>query len=53
MAEKQIVFSDQDQMQIEAIVIDRDKTEAIRYLASLMDRIKEHPGHACGFKPSK
>ena len=53
MADKQIVFSDQDQMQIEAIVIDRDKTEAIRYLASLMDRIKEHPGHACGFKPSK
>ncbi len=53
MADKQIVFSDQEQQQIEAIVIDKDKTEAIRYLAFLMERIKGHPGHACGFKPSK
>jgi hypothetical protein len=53
MAEKQIVFSDQEQMQIEAIVIDKDKQEALRFLANLVDRCKSHPGHACGPKPAK
>ena len=53
MADKEIVFSDQEQQQIKAIVIDKDKDEAIRYLAGLMDRIKGHAGHACGFKPAR
>ncbi len=53
MADKEIVFSDQEQQQIQAIVIDKDKDEAIRYLAGLMDRIKAHTGHACGFKPAR
>ncbi len=53
MADKEIVFSDQEQQQIKAIVIDKDKGEAIRYLAGLIDRIKGHAGHACGFKPAK
>ncbi len=52
MADKQIVFSDEEKMQIEAIVIDKDKEEALKYLASLVDMIKGHPGHACGPKPS-
>jgi hypothetical protein len=53
MATKEIVFSDAEQQQIEAIVIDKDKEEAIKYLAGLMDRCKGHPGHACGPKPAK
>ena len=48
MAEKIIAFSDQEQMQIEAIVIDKDGEEALRLLAYLVDRLKGHPGHACG-----
>ena len=52
MAEKTIVFTDKDQFQIEAIVIDKDGEEAIKYLAGLVDRIKGHEGHACGPKPS-
>lgn len=51
MAEVKVAFSDQQQQQVEAIVIDRDKDEALRYLADLLERIKEHPGHACGPKP--
>jgi hypothetical protein len=50
MADKTMVFSDQEQMQIEAIVIDKDGDEALRYLAGLLDRIKPHFGHACGPK---
>lgn len=53
MAEKQIVFSDQDQMEIEAIVIDKDKDEALRYLAKLVEWIKGHAGRACGTGPIK
>jgi hypothetical protein len=52
MAEKTIVFSDQEQMQAEAIVIDKDGEEALRYLANLLERLKGHPGHACGPKAS-
>jgi hypothetical protein len=48
MADKTIIFSDQEQMQIEAIVIDKDGAEALKYLANLVDRVKGHPGHACG-----
>jgi len=53
MATKEIVFSDAEQQQIEAIVIDKDKEEALKYLANLVDRFKGHPGHACGPKPAK
>ena len=53
MAEKTIVFSDQEQMQIEAIVIDKDGEEALRYLVDLEDRLKAHPGHACGPKAAE
>jgi hypothetical protein len=53
MAEKQLVFSDQEKMLIEGIVIDKDKEEAVKYLAGLLDRLKGHSGHACGPKPAK
>jgi hypothetical protein len=53
MADKQIVFSDQEQQMIEGIVIDKDKEEAIKYLANLVQRFKGTEGHACGPKPSK
>jgi hypothetical protein len=53
MAEKIIVFSDQEQMQIEAIVIDKDGEEALRYLVDLGDRLKAHSGHACGPKAAE
>lgn len=52
MSDKQVRFTDQEQMQIEAIVIDKDKDEAIRFLARLVDQFKGHPGHACGPKSS-
>ncbi len=53
MADKQIVFTDQEQMQIEGIVIDKDKEEALKYLAKLMQAIKGSSGHACGTGPIK
>ncbi|MBM4275861.1 MAG: hypothetical protein FJ134_15575 [Deltaproteobacteria bacterium] len=53
MAERVISFSDQEQMQIEAIVIDKDGAEALKYLADLLDRIKIHYGHACGPKAAE
>jgi hypothetical protein len=53
MADKQIVFEDQDQMLVESIVIDRDKEEALKFLSQLVERFKSHPGHACGFRPFK
>jgi len=48
MADKTISFSDQEQMQIEAIVIDKDGEEALKYLANLLDRVRGHTGHSCG-----
>ena len=51
MADKQIAFTDQEQMQIEAIVIDKDKDAALRYLAKLVEEMKGHAGHACSPGP--
>ncbi len=53
MADKQIVFEDQDQITVERILIDRDKEEALKFLCQLVERFKSHPGHACGFKGFK
>jgi hypothetical protein len=53
MADKTIIFSDQEQMKIEAIVIDKDGEEALNYLAELLDRLKPHLGHACGPKAAE
>jgi hypothetical protein len=51
MADKQIVFSDQEQQQIQAIVIDKDKGEALKFLAKLVQEIKGTAGHACSPGP--
>jgi hypothetical protein len=53
MADKQIVFEDKDQQQLEGIVIDKDKEEALKFLAHLVEVFKGHPGVACGFKGFK
>ena len=53
MADKTIVFSAQEQMKIEAIIIDKDGEEALRYLADLVDRLTPHLGHACGPKAAE
>jgi hypothetical protein len=51
MADKQIVFSDQEQQEIEAILIDKDKDEALKFLAKLIQEIKGTAGHACSSGP--
>ncbi len=53
MADKQIKFTDQDQMQLEAILIDRDEKEALRFLAKLVEEIKGNLAEACGTGPIK
>ncbi|MFH1596281.1 MAG: hypothetical protein ABIG94_07930 [Pseudomonadota bacterium] len=53
MADKQMLFSDQEQQQIEAIVIDKDKEEALKYLVNLVQRLKGTAGHVCGTGPIK
>jgi hypothetical protein len=50
MADVTITFSDQDQQSIEAIIIDKDQDEALRYMTELLNKIKGTPGHACGPK---
>jgi hypothetical protein len=50
MAKVTITFSDVDQQRIEALVIDKDQDDALKYLSDLLDKVKEHPGHACGPK---
>jgi hypothetical protein len=51
MADKQIAFSAAEQQQIEAIVIDKDKEEAIKFLALLVQRFKgSSESHVCGPK---
>lgn len=51
VAAKEIKFTDQEQQQMEAIVIDKDKEEALKYLSRLLEAIKGHPGHACSPGP--
>ncbi len=51
--DKQLVFTDQEQMQIESIVIDRDKDEALKFLTQIKNRIKAEEGKACGPKGFK
>ncbi len=53
MADKTLVFSDQEQMKIEAMVIDQDGEEALRFLAEVVDRLSPHYGHACGPKAAE
>lgn len=50
MAKVTVTFTDTEQQRIEAILIDKDQDEALKYVADLLDKIKQHPGHACGPK---
>ena len=52
MADKTIIFSDKEQMQIESIVIDKDGEEALVFLSALLSRVKPH-SHACGPKAAE
>ena len=53
MADKIITFSDQEQQQVEAIVIDKDGEEALKYLGDLVAKFKAHASHACGPKAAE
>lgn len=53
MADKPIAFSDKDQFQIHEMLIDNDKKAALKFIAHLMDQLKGHAGHVCGFRPFK
>jgi hypothetical protein len=50
MANVTVTFSLEEQRKIEAILIDKDQDEALRYMADLLTKIKAQPGHACGPK---
>jgi hypothetical protein len=51
MSDKLIAFSAAEQQQAEAIVIDSDKEEAIKFMAMLVQRFKgSSESHACGPK---
>jgi hypothetical protein len=53
MTEKQLVFTPQEQLQIEAIVIDRDKEEALKFLIQIKNRLEGSESKACGPKGFK
>jgi hypothetical protein len=50
MADMIVSFSTQQQQEVEAIVIDRDGAEALRYLSDLVGILKSRDSHACGPK---
>jgi hypothetical protein len=50
MADMIVSFSIQQQQEVEAIVIDKDGAEALRYLSDLVGILKSRESHACGPK---
>jgi hypothetical protein len=50
MADMIVSFSIQQQQEVEAIVIDKDGHEALRYLSDLVGILKSRESHACGPK---
>ena len=50
MADMIVSFSIQQQQEIEAIVIDKDANEALRYVSDLVGIFKSRESHACGPK---
>jgi hypothetical protein len=50
MADMVVSFSIQQQQEVEAIVIDKDGAEAVRYLSDLLGILKSRESHACGPK---
>ena len=53
MADMIVSFSIQQQQEVEAIVIDKDGAEALRYLGDLIGQFKAHGSHACGPKAAE
>ncbi|MGQ9654441.1 MAG: hypothetical protein ACUVXD_10285 [Thermodesulfobacteriota bacterium] len=52
MTEKTIRLTGEEIQRIEAILLDRDKEEALRFLKDVIkERLKVTEGHACGPKP--
>ena len=50
MADMIVSFSIAQQQEVEAIVIDKDGQEALRYLSDLVGILKSRESHACGPK---
>ena len=50
MADMIVSFSIQQQQEVEAIVIDKDGAEALRYLSDLVGIFRSRESHACGPK---
>ena len=50
MADMIVSFSTQQQQEVEAIVIDKDGAEALRYLSDLLGILRSRESHACGPK---
>ena len=50
MADMIVSFSIQQQQEVEAIVIDKDGAEALRYLRDLEGIFRSRESHACGPK---
>ena len=50
MADKIVSFSIHQQQEVEAIVIDKDGAEALRYLSDLEGIFRSRQSHACGPK---
>ncbi len=50
MAEVVINFTDAEQARLQEILIDKDEDAAMQFVSDLADKIKGHPGHACGPK---
>ena len=50
MADMVVSFSIEQLQEIEAIVIDKDGAEALRYLSDLVGIFKSRESHACGPK---
>ena len=53
MADMIVSFSIQQQQEVEAIVIDKDGQEALRYLSDLVGILKSRESHACGPKAAE
>ena len=49
---KTVMFDDREVQTLTAIVIDKDKEEALKFITNVIwERIKENESRACGPKP--
>lgn len=49
---KTIELSDKEIQRLEAILIDKDKDEALKVIANIWDRAKDKESKGCGPKPA-